>query len=271
MPEDLFKRMDARSKKFFEMSFGEKQKYANNEQHKGGYVSIQTESASVVYCPNTEEEIECRDLREVYSALHPPETPINVDGPQFYCEGAIVEYLHCMDKVDVVLHNILIVALAQAKGIYLPDGHLNDAKGKSTGLLRCSRYRKLSDGKYNDATKLKSHSDWGTITILYSESPGLEEVRDGKWIRVPCRRNVLHGAIDETMSAWSNLRFKNNIHCVSENSSPNRISYGYFAGTGESNEEEGFEPICAEGEVPLFGKISASTHVDVFCKKNFNS
>jgi len=264
--DDLFERMASRSKKFFELPLEEKQNYAS--ENKGGYLAIQSESAAAVY-NDFSKETERRDLREVYSAVYPPESPINAKGPNFYRE-VIDEYLHRMTAVDTVLHSILTAALAKAKGVNLPEDLLNFAKGTSTGLLRCSRYPKVSE-EYDGAIKLKAHSDWGPLTIIYSESPGLLEIRDGKWIRVPVRKGQLHVVIGETMSVWSNLLFKNNIHCVSSDASPDRISYPYFAGAGESNGEEGIEPICAAGEAPLFGKLSASSHVDAYCKKYFNS
>jgi len=270
--QDLFDRLDFRSRQFFELSLEEKQKYAR-ENHKCGYTAVKSESVSAVYGDDgvDDKETEKRDLREVYSAVYPRDSPVNV-GPDFYRE-VVDEYIERMNKLDIVLHRILSAALATSKGISVPENLFNTAKGSSTeGCLRCSRYPKMDDDKYDDACKLKAHSDWGTLAVLYSESSGLEEIRDGRWIAVPVRRGELHVAIGETIAVWSNLRFKNNVHRVGRNAERDRISYAYFAaqGFGSCDTDEGIEPVCGPGEEPKFGKISTSAHVENYFKTYFS-
>jgi isopenicillin N synthase-like dioxygenase len=162
---------------------------------------------------------------------------------------------------------MLTVALARAKGIALPENFFNQAKGASKeGLLPCSRYAKMPQ-EYDDVNKLVPPSDWGPLTIIYSESTGLQDFRDGKWVQLPARKGQLSNVIGEVLAAWSNLLFEINIHCVSPQTTPDRISYGFFCGKGldlsrSDTNEDGIEPVYAPGETPQFGKISSGSHLE---------
>lgn len=88
--------------------------------------------------------------------------------------------------VEVVLKQIFTAALSSAKGIELPTTYLKDVEEDTTGQLRVSRYTNTPG--FEDAIKLLPHSDWGTLTIINSADEGLEEVRDGRWYKVPAKK-----------------------------------------------------------------------------------
>ncbi|CAB9523531.1 Flavonol synthase/flavanone 3-hydroxylase [Seminavis robusta] len=271
---EFLDRLDEQSKKFFGMSLEDKKKHSIEASHHG-YIPIQSESASTIYNRQDCKETEKKDLRELFAAVYPVEGNESEE-PSFYRE-VLNEFMHHMNKLDRVLHKILALALARAKGVTLPESLFNDAKGTATaGLLRVSHYASMPP-EFDNAFKLAPHSDWGPLTILYSHQvQGLEEERDGKWIQVPARRGEVHIVIGEVISAWSNLLFKNNVHYVSQQAPPDRVSYAYFCGQGfdltrRDTDEDGMEPVCAPGETPKFGRISPRSHLLEYTKVYLSS
>jgi isopenicillin N synthase-like dioxygenase len=262
---EFFDHLEAQSRKFSEMPVEEKEKLCIKGSHHG-YNPLQSESVSTVLGREGCKETEKQDLREMYSAIYPLEGNM-CDGPHFYRE-IVDEYMCHMDRVDQVLLKILSVGLAETKGIALPETFLIQAKGASKGLLRCSHYVKMTQ-EYDDAKRLAPHSDWGPLTILYTEAMGLVENRYEEWVQVPARKGQLHVFIGETLAAWTNLLFKNNVHYVGPQTS-DRLSYAYFCGQGfdrgSDTDNDGIEPVCAPGETPKFGKISSGSHVLEYSK-----
>ncbi|KAK1742727.1 hypothetical protein QTG54_006324 [Skeletonema marinoi] len=119
--------------------------------------------------------------------------------------------------------------------------------------------------KYFDAVPKTLEDDFGTITILASSEEGLEEIRDGRWYKVPMRKGELHVSVGEVYTMWSNGLFKNNIHRVSKEAKRDRISFPYFTSQGKlsSNEsvmDDGISPICSDGEEPRFPRVSPKSH-----------
>ena len=141
------------------------------------------------------------------------------------------------------MKQIITAALSSAKGVTLSANHLKDVEQDATGLLRASRYP-YTPG-FEDATKLLPHSDFGTITILASAEEGLlEEIRVGRWYKVPMSSNELHVSVGEVYVMWSNGLFKNNIHRVSKEAKKDRISFPYFTSQGKRTSNPCIAPRC---------------------------
>jgi isopenicillin N synthase-like dioxygenase len=264
--DTLFDRLYSSAKNFFSMSLEQKMQYSAGN-NLAGYIANRNESvASFTESGSPKEQ---KDLREsfIFAALS------NFDGnslaPQDLLDS-VAEYMENLHSVEIALKQIFTAALNSAKGIDLPINYLKDVEKDAAALFRASRYPEMPD--FEDATKLLPHSDVGTFTIIHSVEEGLEEVRDGRWYKVPMSKGELHVNIAEVYTMWSNGLFKNNIHRVSNKAEKDRISVSYFASQGKSSSDDGISPVCSEGEVVKFPRVSPIRHlkhyVDAFTGKD---
>jgi len=255
----LFDRLYTAARSFFSMSLEQKMGYSSGN-NLAGFVAYRNESVASIHKSGSPKEQ--KDLRETFSMSSPTNNDGNVEGPHEF-HNAISEYIEQLQSVEKATKQIFTAALSSAKGIDLPTTYLKDVEEDATGLLRASSYP--STPGFEDATKLLPHSDLGTITIVASSEEGLEEIRDGRWYKVPMRKGELHVSVGEVYTMWSNGLFKNNIHRVSKEAKRDRISFPYFTSQGKlsSNEsvmDDGISPICSDGEEPRFPRVSPKSH-----------
>ena len=102
------------------------------------------------------------------------------------------------------------------------------------------------------------------MTILYAQQDGLEEIRDGRWIKVPMNKGELHVSIGELYTVWSNELFTNNVHRVSSQAVDDRLSFAYFFGQGQKEGSKYMEPILAANEQPKFPIWSTLTQMATY-------
>mmetsp|Transcript_23668 Transcript_23668/g.37114 ORF Transcript_23668/g.37114 Transcript_23668/m.37114 type:complete len:421 (-) Transcript_23668:36-1298(-) len=257
----LLDRLYTTARNFFSMSLEQKLGYSSGN-NLAGYVAHGNESvASVHKSGNSKEQ---KDLREIFSMSSPPNNDANVHGPKEF-HNAMSEYIEHLLIVEIAVKQIFSVALSSAKDIDLPPTHLKDIEDDATGLLRASRYSSVPG--FEDATKLLPHSDFGTIAIIASSEEGLEEIRNGRWYKVPMGKDELHVTVGEVYAMWSNGLFKNNIHRVSKGAKKDRISFSYFTSQGKrtnsvvGKDDAGISPICSNDEEPKFPRVSTLGHM----------
>ncbi|KAL4916686.1 hypothetical protein BDW62DRAFT_102817 [Aspergillus aurantiobrunneus] len=80
--------------------------------------------------------------------------------------------------------------------------------------------------------RLSEHTDWGTLTLLFTETPGLE-VRDlnNNWHNVPVVPSGIVVNIGDALSLWTNKQLKSTPHRISWEKVPadqERYSMPYF-------------------------------------------
>ncbi len=256
----LFGRLDASARNFFSMSLEQKMGYASGN-NLAGYVANRNESVAAVH--NSGSSSEQKDLREIFSMSSTPDNGANVQGPPDL-QVTMSRYLEHLLHVEKAVKQIFTAALNTAKGIDLPPTYLKDLEGDETGVLRVASYPNTPG--FDDATKLLPHSDFGTITMISSSEKGLDEIRDGRWYRVPIRKGEIHVNVGETYTMWSNGLFNNNIHRVSKEAKKDRISFSYFTSQGrrtssEDNTHFAVSPICSDDEEPRFPRVSTIGHL----------
>jgi isopenicillin N synthase-like dioxygenase len=256
--DTLFDRLYSSAESFFLMSLEQKMQYSSGN-NLAGYVPYRNESvASINKLGSSKEQT---DLRETFSMSYPPNVDGNVRGPQDF-HDAMAEYIEQLQSVQVALKQIFTAALSSAKGIDLPITYLNDVEEGATGLLRAARYP--STPGFEDATKLLPHSDFGTITIIASSEEGLEEIREGRWYKVPMGKGELHVNVGQIYSMWSNGLFQHSIHRVSKEAKEDRISFPYFTSQGKRSSvndiDVGVSPVCSDDEVIKFPRVSTLGH-----------
>ena len=144
-----------------------------------GYARVMQERVGAVYGS------EGLDLRESFSVKDPYGSNRGLLAPMDLTPYLQYYYMH-MERLDVILHNILAQALAEAKGVTLPLGYFNNGDGPAEQLFRCSHYpdsRQVPPQPHHN--RLEAHADFGTLTMLYTPNEGLQELRDGKSMKCP--------------------------------------------------------------------------------------
>lgn len=260
IPIDVLNRLESSSEQFFR---GEtitlKNEYIiQTPGSQTGYIPFANEALSIIH--KTDHALELSDLRELYSVIYPPSYHTNIIAPDYF-QTAMDDYMEHLQSVEYALESIMSEALSIAKGV--DDVDLHEDSPLSTGLLKVSHYTKQSSA-YLEANKLLAHSDWSSMTILYAQQDGLEEIRDGRWIKVPMNKGELHVSIGELYTVWSNDLFTNNVHRVSSQAVDDRLSFAYFFGQGQKEGSKYMEPILAANEQPKFPIWSTLTQMATY-------
>lgn len=202
---DTIDRLELSSSKFFTQSRQQKESYSINSKDLGGYLR--------------------KGLRETF--IHSRFADERVRAPDYF-RVDLEEYSNQMRLVEIALTNIFEEAFRKTLGIEIGDSH-------SPGLLKVNRYPASLAQQSSQGDRFASHTDFSTLTLIYGNSKGLEEIRDGRFVEVPMPKGQIHCALGGIYSYWSDGCFTNNIHRVSNRSDDNekdRISFAYFCGQG---------------------------------------
>jgi isopenicillin N synthase-like dioxygenase len=109
VPEDLICRLQKSAHSFFSCPLHEKDSYATGN-NMSGYARVMQERVGAVYGS------EGLDLRESFSVKDPYGSNRGLLAPMDLTPYLQYYYMH-MERLDVILHNILAQALAEAKGV----------------------------------------------------------------------------------------------------------------------------------------------------------
>lgn len=104
------------------------------------------------------------------------------------------------------------------------------------------------------------HSDFGCITLLLQETPGLEVMfPDGEWVAAPPVENTLIINIGDLLERWSNKRFPSTKHRVRNRNEEARYSIAMFYDPNPG------ATICPTdllpGEDPKFQPVTAAEYI----------
>lgn len=158
------------------------------------------------------------------------------------CHNLVIQLLECF-----------ALALGLSDTGYFAKAH-NPAVGKGNSL-RMLMYPGR-DTQPNGSTRMQPHTDSGSVTLLFQQSPGLEVLNpEGKWVAAPCVEETILVNVGDTMAFWSGGQLKATKHRVTFEGLPcnkERMSMAYF---GTAMPETVLEPIVAGNgvEVERFG------------------
>lgn len=98
--------------------------------------------------------------------------------------------------------------------------------------LKLIKYPKLDEQPGAFIPRLSEHTDWGSVTLLFTKSPGLE-VRDpsNQWHEVPVIPGAVTINIGDALSLWTGKQLKSTMHRISWDKVPrsqDRYSIPYF-------------------------------------------
>ncbi|RDW72397.1 uncharacterized protein DSM5745_07569 [Aspergillus mulundensis] len=116
---------------------------------------------------------------------------------------------------------------------FFETSHKQDAGLLPGNALKFMKYPTLSEKPENALERLSAHTDWGTLTLLFTESPGLE-IRgpNNEWHDVPVVPGGIVVNIGDLLEFWSGGLLKSTMHRISWEKVPieqDRYSMPYFA------------------------------------------
>ncbi|KAH6664617.1 hypothetical protein B0J14DRAFT_644128 [Halenospora varia] len=130
----------------------------------------------------------------------------------------------------------LLTAFTLSMGLDPDTLLLPHSPDKAPGnVLRMIKYPKLDSapGNIKDIPRLGEHTDWGTLTLLFAKTKGLE-VRSpsGKtWVQAPVVPGAVVVNIADGLALWSKGLLRSTVHRLSWQSLPwnmDRYSMAYF-------------------------------------------
>ncbi|CAG8546172.1 2588_t:CDS:2 [Cetraspora pellucida] len=221
------------AKLYFEQhSYEEKMKYALNE-HYHGYAESRKENLDITRKNGDVKESftigEFNDKNEAKTQILPP----------FLKEKAefIAPFLKECHSLCLKIFQIFAIALEiqQSEGgmHWFEERHRSD----TNSCMRFNHYPPMD--KFDpEEIRAGSHTDYGSITLLFQKSVGGLEIQPpdtDKWFPVPVIPNHILINIGDCFSFWTKGKFKSIMHRVSfnnENFSLDRHSIAYFCIAG---------------------------------------
>ncbi|GAA5872987.1 hypothetical protein JCM16303_006905 [Sporobolomyces ruberrimus] len=220
VPKHLVDQVFEYNKRFFDLPLGTKDSLAyTSSKANRGYLSFGREQASLstqVTLNNKGEQVVVsqepeRDQKETMEIgndsdpQYPEHWPVESDLPGFK---------ETMNSFHLSCHNLHleIMSLLAISLDLEPDYFVQSIEGRNH-CLRLLHYPP-TDRKEGGNTRIGSHTDFGTVTLLWQdETGGLEVVGpDGQWASVEPKPDTFVINIGDILSRWSNDKLKSTIH-----------------------------------------------------------
>jgi isopenicillin N synthase-like dioxygenase len=224
---ELFARMDALARSFFEQPDEFKQPYAMARAGSAwrGWFPVRGELTSGL--PDRKEGL--------YVGLeHPADHPrvlagTPLHGSNMFPPGdlgpAILDWLDALRPVADALMRGIAVGLGLTA-----DWFEHNLTGDPTVLFRIFHYPPLPDNVTSDEWGVGEHTDYGLLTLLAQDSLGGLQVRtpEGTWLDVPAEPDVLVCNIGDMLDRLTEGRYRSTPHRVRNISGASRLSFPYF-------------------------------------------
>lgn len=158
----------------------------------------------------------------------------------------------CHDLVTKLLE-CFAIALNLPDRKFFVNAHSEDAGHGNT--LRMILYPARPDKPSFEGvgSRMAEHTDSGSVTLLFQQSPGLEVLSpEGQWVKAPHIENCILVNLGDTLSFWSGRRLKATMHRVTFESLSHdreRQTMAYF---GKARSETVLHPIQAEDELQTY-------------------
>jgi isopenicillin N synthase-like dioxygenase len=146
-------------------------------------------------------------------------------------------------------------------GDFFTKLHLHKNPGST---LRCMKYPKLEQQPGDQLPRLSTHTDWGSLTFVFTNQGGLE-IQDpqNQWVQVPIVPNGIVVNIGDALSLWTGKTLKSTLHRITWDNLPydqDRYSMAYFAqpSYGESSISCSLNALNDIPLMPLYHRRNAS-------------
>jgi isopenicillin N synthase-like dioxygenase len=218
IPSELIERVARLSEAFFDLPLAAKRKVDRPRPDMvRGYSAIAEESLSYSL-----EEAAPGDLKESFS-IGPTDVPDEpyftgeAAGPHFApnvwpedpaFKAAYTEYFAAMSDLSRSLMRIFALALG------MPETFFDDKIDRHISMFRVLSYPRLTESALPGQLRASAHSDYGSLTIVRPDGPGLQVSHGGQWIDVPHVEGAFAVNLGDLMMQWTNDRWVSTLHRV---------------------------------------------------------
>ena len=272
IPRELLDQVTALSQAFFALPLEEKRKVDRPRRDQvRGFSAVAEES--LAYSTG---EAAPGDLKESFSIgpSQVPDTPYFTGpaaGPHFAPNVWPAEPMALREHYEayfvamseLAMHLMRIFALA----LHLPEHYFDDKIDRHISMFRALSYPPLRERADEGQFRASPHSDYGSLTIVYPDAPGLQ-VRNkaGEWVDVPYDPDGFAVNIGDLMMQWTNDRWISTVHRVvvpglEEPSNKRRQSLVFFHQPNYDAMVECLPSCLAPGESPRHAPISSGDHL----------
>jgi len=135
----------------------------------------------------------------------------------------VLGYLNSVQRAGDALLQAFATALGRDRDFFVS----RYTRPMSRGQL--IHYPPLGNNAPEDQFSVAEHSDFGCITLLLQELPGLEALnRRGEWMPVPPKTNTLVVNIGDLLDRWTNGALTSTRHRVRNTNTEHRYSVAIF-------------------------------------------
>jgi len=213
-------------KQFFKLPFEEKNRVnMSTTLSNRGWGGIKAEQVNANFNPDNKEIFDCGpDIRIKHKFEDLPYYSKNIWPDQIPCfEENIINFYNSCSEISIAILKQIENSLNYANNYFADKFKLPMA------LLRCNYYPKRSSELSNKDFGIAPHTDYGCLTLLFTDAtPGLEvELPSKKWEKVTANKDEIIVNFGDMLEIWSNKQIKATPHRVigSENE---RFSIPFF-------------------------------------------
>lgn len=147
----------------------------------------------------------------------------------------------------------------------MPESYFVDRHGQNN-ILRLLHYPPVSGSVLRGQMRVGSHTDFGTLTLLFQDaSAGLEVLSaGGRWLTAPSIHGTVLVNIGDLMQQWTNCDFRSTAHRVDvpdgERATRSRYSIAFFC-EPNNDTEVACLPSARNSDAPLFVPVIAGEHL----------
>ncbi|MCB8945677.1 MAG: isopenicillin N synthase family oxygenase [Ardenticatenaceae bacterium] len=204
------------------------------------------------------------DVKESLNLTLPISEAIWPDLPEL--QAACGDYYQALLRLAADLMHLFALALD------LPEDWFDDKTDDPRTILRLLNYPPV-DGKSAEHTRAGAHTDYGTLTILWSpDSRGLQaQNRQGEWVDViaPAEHFIIN--IGDLMMNWTNDRWISTLHRVVPRVDTNgrrRQSMAFFHNPNPNATIACIDTCHDASHPPKYQPILAKTHLEMKIAKS---
>jgi len=268
VPSDLINRTNSVSQQFFAQSDEQKMEFFLGEAAKG-YIPPGGEAL--------EQTLDKESQPNPYEAfaVGPRSDPqdIELNDNLWPAEPAAlrriwIEYYQAVEQlIDKLMQ-------AFALGLSLDEDFFVRYADRHGSYLRSTNYPELNAPLSPGQVRAGEHCDYGSLTVLWTQAPGLQVNYDGEWLDVPVLEDALIVNIGNLMSRWTNDRWCSTLHRVvphyDDNGTAERKSSLVFFHIPNWDAEIACIPSCARADVaPKYPPVSTGDFVMELIAKQY--
>ena len=238
--DEAVARIDTTARRFFNLPLDDKMELVSHYGNRRGYKPLRSSTLALsrdqetppdlaeLYLVNRFDDREAArraGLREGREAFFSPNRWPDPDLMPGFRESFLAYYAVMEDLAARIMR---LMALA----LDLDEHWFDDKIADHITGLAALRYPALDAAPLPGQFRRGPHSDWGSLTILYSDGvPGLQILSpEGEWEDVPAVEGSFVINIGDLMAAWTNDRWVSTLHrvVVADGAWGERISVAFF-------------------------------------------